>query len=406
VSQQVTRTNPLLRRVLAALDDTEVRWVLLRGRAGLALPGRDVDLLVSADDLGSLEDVVFDHGGMALPRSMHPWHRFYVLEDPQSGNSIKLDVVSQLVFSRELRIASGLESTCLERRRREDGLYVLDPTDMFWTVLLHCVLDKQEVNQRRASELEAAVHVVNRPSPGEAFFEGLCPPGWSADRAVEAVRGRDWDSLALLGRQVVSRPMPSEVRRTAAIGAAPRTMARAMARVIYPTVWRAAGLGATPQVLDVVDAVSVDATVVGLSRRPGVCEVSLLVPDEQKERLVAALQRKRYRYAAGGWNRVTKSGLERVRVFSAAQLPLPARAMEDIRSSSSPMHRRTHCRRASAGATVLVTATAASAGLVDRGAVARLAAASGDALAEAHRLATAHGVHAGIEGLTARGRAS
>jgi hypothetical protein len=79
MKRRVIGTTGLLDDVLIAFDRAEIRWALLRGRAGLGLTGRDVDLLVAGDDIGSIEDVVFGLGGVALPRSLNPCHRFYIL---------------------------------------------------------------------------------------------------------------------------------------------------------------------------------------------------------------------------------------------------------------------------------------------------------------------------------------
>jgi thymidylate kinase len=411
-------TTSLLDEVLIAFDRAEVRWALLRGRAGLGVAGRDVDLLIAGDDIVSAEDVVFAMGGVALPRAMHPWHRFFILPDPQTGERVALDVVSELIYSRRLQIPSGLETTCLDRRRKDAGVYVLDPTDMFWTVLLHCLLDKDSVTARRRAELEGVVEKVIRPSPGEAFFGELCPPGWSADRALEAVTAHDWDGLAMLGLQMSSRSgpvaqtvspvgsslpgeaAPARARRTARVASSLRRIMRLAARAIYPVVWRRAGLGVTPHALDVADAASVDVVVVSLRRRPGTCEVVLLVGDEQKHRLVMSMQEHHYRRAVGGWNRVTHVGLERIRVVSPSQLALSGPAWEDVRLSSSPMPGRIHCRRASTGLSLLVAAMAASGGQLDEVRRGQPSAASRQAWAVAESLATKHELLSQLELLT------
>ena len=385
---RVAGTTSLLELVLAGLDGAEVRWALLRGRASLGVSGRDVDLLIAGDDMDTVEDVVFGMGGLALPRSTHPWHRFYILEDPESGERVALDVVNELIYGRRLQIHSGLETTCLDRRRRDGAIHVLDPTDMFWTVLLHCVLDKQSVTERRRAELDGVVAKLSRPSRAEEFFEKVCPPGWSADRALESVAAHDWDALAGLGRQICSGPGGARVGRVDSIVAAPRRMLRTAARAIYPVVWRGAGLGVTPHILDVVEAASVDAIVVSLRRRPGLCEVVLLIADEQQHGLLSALKEHHYRRAIGGWNRATRVGLERVRTMSPSRLALSSPAWEDIRLCSSPMPGRAHCRRASAGAALLVTTIAVSRGQVRRGSAGQVGAGSTQAWAEAARLAT------------------
>jgi thymidylate kinase len=343
------------------MDGIGVRWALLRGRDGLDTSTRDVDLLVARDDLPSFEDVVFALGGVALPARMHPWHRFYVLDDPVSGDGVKLDVVTELVYHRDRPLHSGLETWCLDRRVRDGDVTVLADTDMFWTVLLHCLLDKQAINERRRAELEATVDGVVRPSPGEGWFETLCPPAWTVERVLESVRARDWDSLVRLGRQIVAALAPptecSELNgpgttqapprggQARSIGASWRRRTADLARAAYPALWRRAGLGASPGVLDLAEAAAVDVLVTRLSRRPGIVEVDVLVWESQTNAFLDALRDHRYRRLGRGWIRLTASGTERVRVISSSDMALSAPAWEDLRRSASPMYQRVHSRR-------------------------------------------------------------
>lgn len=342
-------TTPLLGQLFRSFNGAGVEWVLLRGRAALGSPGRDVDLLVREEHLGAFEDIVFELGGVKLPASMHPWHRFYLVPDPLSGATVKLDVVTHVIYSRERRLASGLEGSCLDGRLREGDLYVLDPTSLFWTVLLHCVLDKRNVTERRASELESVVDELHRPSAGETFFETLCPPDWSADRAITCVHERDWDSLAGLGRELVPtsrRPVAGgPVKRSSR---ARRTLLAAR-RTAYPVVWRRSGLGTMPHVVGHVEAARVDGTILALRRRPGVCDVTLLVPQAQRARLESALRRSHYVAAAGAWNRLTSVGLERVTLLCEADLTAAGPSLGEIRAASLPVAGRTYCRRAIPG---------------------------------------------------------
>ena len=323
----------------------------MRGRATVGLPGRDVDLLVRKDHLASFEDVVFEHGGFMLPARSHPWHRFYILSDPTSGIQVELDVVTELIYNRGRQLASGLEGGCLDRRVKDQGLYVLDPSDMFWTVLLHCVLDKQKVTERRAAELERVVDSVGRTTPGEDFFRAWCPPGWSPERALACVHHRDWESLAQLGRDIVPSDRPASPVSTARPSAAkatlqrPRRAARRVARAAYPVLWRRAGLGAVPRVLDVLETGSIEGTVLTLRRRPALCDVELLVAEGERRALEALLRAARYVSVGGGWNRLTTVGVERVRLVSGAELAPDEQSYEFLQASSLPIAGRTYCRR-------------------------------------------------------------
>ena len=342
-------TTAILDTFFGGLEYVGVDWALVRGRATLGLPGRDVDLLVRKGHLDPFEDLVFELGGLMLPARSHPWHRFYLVPDRTSGTQVELDVVTELMYNRWLRLHSGLEDGCLDRRVKDRSLNVLDPADAFWTVLLHCVLDKQKVTDRRAAELQEVVDEVSRPSPGEEIFRALCPPGWSPDRAVACVRERDWESLARLGRDIAPpgrpTPPPREAEQSPAMTAA-RRAARTVARTAYPLLWRRAGLGAVPHVLDVLEAGSVDTTVLSLRRRPALCEVLVLVADERRSAAENLLRGDHYVSLAGGWNRLTSVGLEKVRLHSVSDLGLSAEAYEHLRETSFRVAGRTRCRRA------------------------------------------------------------
>ena len=365
--------------VFDGLDQAGVTWALLRGRSTLGEPGGDVDLLVAAADLDSFEDVVFELGAFVLPRLRvptswsravlrHSWHRFYVVSGPPAGVSLKLDVVTRLVYNKQRKLASELEDGCLARRIQDGGVYVLDPTDHFWTVLLHCLLDKRHVAPHRAAELESVVTHVVRPSAGEAFFDALCPAGYSADEAVADVLDGDWDALAAAGGRILgsgegsagdasSGPTTSasgpvaQRPRGGADRAAPR-LARGlrMAAVsAYPAFWRRAGLGVVPRVLDIVEAGAVDATVVRLRRRPARCEISLLTTGEEQRSLSARLRSEHYMPVRGRWYRLTTVGLELVSLATTEQLGLSLEVADQLRRTSVPMAGRSHCRRAAPG---------------------------------------------------------
>lgn len=361
----VTRSGVGVGRLFAALESIGVRWALLRGRDGLCSSARDVDLLVARDQLSSFEDVVFALGGVALPARMHPWHRFYVFDDPASGERVKLDVVTELVYRRDRPLHSGLETGCLDRRVRDGDVTVLADTDMFWTVLLHCLLDKQAINERRRGELEATVDGVVRPSPGEAWFETLCPPGWTVERVLATVRARDWDSLVGLGRQIVAAPAHAQrssgsapvetnktlpvLREARSVATSSRRGAADLARAAYPVLWRRAGLGASPGVLDLAESSAVDLLVTSLARWPGMVDVDVLVGESQARTLLEALRDHRYRRLGGRWTRLTAKGTERVRVVTSADLAMSVSAWDDLRQSALPMYQRLHSRRVTKG---------------------------------------------------------
>lgn len=345
-----TLVRSLLDEVFAGLDAAHVRWAVLRGSRLLDGPLHDVDLLVAADDLPAFEDVAFELGAVALPRRLHPWHRFYRLEVGHSGDRVVLDVVTTLEHARPQRLHTGLEEPCLAHRRLVGGVWVLDPTDEFWTVLLHCLLDKTTVSARRRDELVHALSALQRPSPGEQVFAELCPPDWSADRAIAAVGGADWEALARLGRLLrAEAPGRHAAQRPPANRATPGRLVRGAAAAAYPAVWRLAGLGITPHVLDTVESAGVDATLVDLRRHAGWCEVVLLVRDAQRSDLAARMRSDGFRQMRNAWVRAGAAGIESVRIVAPEDLLLPPEAWPVIWRSAGRVTGRRHLRRAAAG---------------------------------------------------------
>lgn len=186
----------LLEQVAAALDERRVRWSVLRGGADLGNLERDVDLLVAREDLAAFTETVVQLGGVPLPGWLQGWHRFYWFRPPTPRRpGLTLDVVTELIYGRQAQLPTELAAGCLERRVRSGLGYELAPTDAFWTVILHCLLDKGGVKERRARELEAALPDLVRLSEAEALVAEVCPQGWTPDRLIDCVRRGDWEAL-------------------------------------------------------------------------------------------------------------------------------------------------------------------------------------------------------------------
>ncbi len=191
------KTTPvLLEQVAAALEERGVRWSVLRGGADLSNLERDVDLLVARDDLGAFTETVVRLGGVPLPGWLQGWHRFYWFRPSTARRpGLTLDVVTDLIYGRGGQLPTTLAAGCLQRRVRAGLGYELSATDTFWTVVLHCLLDKGGVKERRARELEAALPNLVRPSEAEVLVGEVCPQGWTPDRIIECVRQGDWAAL-------------------------------------------------------------------------------------------------------------------------------------------------------------------------------------------------------------------
>jgi len=149
--------HPLVAEVFAALDEAEVEWSLLRGEASLASPSGDVDLLVSPDDLRTMEAALAGLAVVPLERWGGGVHRTFLGYHAPSDRWIELDVEPELDYGPHASflvnwmlpsLRTDLARGCLARRRRLGGVWVLDPDDAFWALLLHCIVDKASVAPR------------------------------------------------------------------------------------------------------------------------------------------------------------------------------------------------------------------------------------------------------------------
>ena len=323
--------DPSLQRTLSAFEATGVRWVVLRGRDQLPAPGHDIDLLVAREDLPLVEDIVFALGGVALPRRVHPWHRMYLL-DRTGAPRLLLDVVTEVVFNRELRLASGLEEGILARRRWDGIAQVMDPSDLFWTVLLHCLLDKQDFKPNRRTELVGALPDLVRDSPGELYYAHLAAGALAAEEVIELVRREDWPALVEAGVDLVRRLGPAvEVsdpghrlaprRRAPSAASSVGSRVRRLLAAAYPHLWRRAGLGATPRAPYVAQDAHVPVRIEDIRRRPLLCTSVLLAEAGHVGRLEAALRDDGFVKVLGARYRIVATGVERALVGTS-----PARA--------------------------------------------------------------------------------
>ena len=246
-------------------------WLLLRGRSDLDATGHDVDLLVRREHLLAFEEVVLAAGGVPLPRRLPVWHRLYRL-GPIGPDEVLLDVVTELKYGPGAT-ASGLEGGVLDRRVSADLVPDPETTDAFWTTLLHCLLDKDDISDRRWAELVDSVTSLERPSPGERWA-ATALPGLTTDAAVDAVRSGDREALRSRLRRASPPTTPARIGRALRRWGAPRLWKG------YTAARRLTGLAAQPRAVDVLENVGVQAVVCDLRRRPGMLDLSVLVRNE------------------------------------------------------------------------------------------------------------------------------
>lgn len=217
--------HPALAAAFEAIDAAGVEWCLLRGEAGLGAPGGDVDLLVRAPDLPRLARALAPLGFAAVPAWGHGSHRFFVAPDEASDDWFKLDVVTELSYGANQALATDVAAECLARRRRTGSLSLLAPDDGFWSLLLHCLLDRGDVPAHHARALLALVGSARADGPLARAVAPFCPQQWDPGRIVAHAAVSNWAALVTVGRELEERwaaARPVEVRRRAAVNRAAR----------------------------------------------------------------------------------------------------------------------------------------------------------------------------------------
>ena len=94
------------------------------------------------------------------------------------------------------------------------GVWVLHPDDAFWSLLLHCIVDKAAVAERhRARLIELAGEAAN-DGPFGMLVGRIFPPGWDARRVIEMAAAGAWEALVALGPELPRRATAARPIRT------------------------------------------------------------------------------------------------------------------------------------------------------------------------------------------------
>jgi thymidylate kinase len=190
--------HPMLREAFAALDRAGVEWCVLRGERELARPPGDVDLLISPSGCERARAALRGVGFARLRAHGRGSHSFLRAYHRPTDLWITLDIVSELSYGPAFSLATRAEHGCLGRRGRAGDVFVLAPDDAFWTLLLHCVLDKRAVDAHHALRLEALAEMAVPDGPLASLVAALTPRDWSSRRILRAARSGDWEPVLAL----------------------------------------------------------------------------------------------------------------------------------------------------------------------------------------------------------------
>ncbi len=197
--------HPVLAAAFDALERTGVEWCLLRGEAELSSPGGDVDLLLTPAGLPPIHRALAPLGFAPVPSRGHGSHRFFVAPDPESDAWFKLDLVTELSYGAHQALQTHAGAACLARRTRAGSLFTLDPDDAFWSLLLHCLLDRGEVPPHHGETLLALAGSARVDGPLALAIAPFCLPESLPARMVAQAARADWVALMAAGRELEAR---------------------------------------------------------------------------------------------------------------------------------------------------------------------------------------------------------
>jgi len=185
-----------LRSLAHAFDEAGILWCLLRVPANLGKPaGGDVDLLIAYKDLDIIHRMLKQLGFLARGGGLH---ELFVTYHAPSDCWVWLDVATELSFGSGYGLRTGCATALLSRRQRDGEVFMPAPNDEFWSLLLHCLLDKAAIalhHRLRLGELASLAHPTGELAQ---VFASITPDLWSPERAVRAIIRREWETLECL----------------------------------------------------------------------------------------------------------------------------------------------------------------------------------------------------------------
>ncbi len=195
ILQQPPAIHPVAAQSFDALHDAGVRWCLLRGERRLASPPHDVDILVSQADLLRATEALGSVGFAAVPTWARGSHRFFVEYEADAGGWLQIDAVTELAYGPQYAIQTDASVGCLTRRERIGPLTVLSGDDAFWTLLLHCVLDRRDIPAHQKERLETLASLATPSGQLGRFVADAAGPDWDPHRVLECVKAAEWAGL-------------------------------------------------------------------------------------------------------------------------------------------------------------------------------------------------------------------
>lgn len=200
-----------------ALETERVRWAVLRGDPGGSSDAADIDVLVHPDDVARLEAILAPVGFVRIATWRHGDHRFYIAYVEATDRWVKLDVVDRFAFRSGHELPPSTVAAALDRRVRQADHWRISPSDEFWGLLMHCLLDRGDVGEH-ADRLR----ILATPEPDGPIRAALGSEPLAL-AAVDAARSGDAAGMlalrpalqAALGRPTAARRLRRTLLRAA-----------------------------------------------------------------------------------------------------------------------------------------------------------------------------------------------
>lgn len=224
-SSKPGEVHPALGALFGALEEHELRWLLLRMPSSLAAPTGDVDLLVAPEHAAMLLAVAQEQGFASLPGWESVPDLMLVRYDRPSNRWLVLEVATRVSFRAPRSwVLDGAAEQVLSRRQLVNGIPLPAAGDRFWLLLLHCLLDKGRVGSRYRAPLQRLAS-AGLDSPLGASTCSAAGPAFAPRDFVDAARSGEENRLLGLGDQ-----LETQLRRRRPVDQRVRAMARLSAR--------------------------------------------------------------------------------------------------------------------------------------------------------------------------------
>ncbi len=169
-------------------------WLLLRGEERMQRPTGDIDVLVAPVDLGVFDGVLSTLGFARLGSSLMTTRRAYVAYVAEDDLWLRFDVVSRVAFGELLEFDTPTADAFLASKRRVGALLLPTPNDAFWHLLLHYMLDREEIPERWRDVVRDRAMSAEAEGPLASFLDAL-PGDSTSHRILATVRAAEWTSL-------------------------------------------------------------------------------------------------------------------------------------------------------------------------------------------------------------------